>query len=414
MTIGIYTYGTRGDVQPYIALSLALMDKGHRVILSAPENFREFVEGFGVSFYPLHGNAEEGMNTPEGQRILKTENSIQLMKYYFKVLDGIKVPLRKSYFESISRVDCVIANAATLPIVSAIAEKQGKKVAYTYFMPPLVPTAEFPAQDMGLLGFGWYNKLTYRIAHRLFWMFVRPGVNEYRRELGLPALRENLLKHIDRQKPLDLYCLSPTLIPQPKDWESNHKITGFLTVGAKAFEAPPEALTRWLAGGKRPVYVGFGSNGIGNPDKFIGVLRHLLKQGERVLFCTGWSHFPVILSDTNLYVTKYVNHDAVLPHCKVGVFHGGAGTLAAMLRNFLPVVVVSFYTDQPTWGKLVLQRGWGAHIPVKRLTPERLMDGIRLAGSIDVGRNVRAAGERIRCENGVERAVAEIERYFNA
>jgi sterol 3beta-glucosyltransferase len=123
MTIGIYTYGTRGDVQPYIAPGLALMEKGHEVVLSAPGDFKDFVEGFGVPFFPLYGNAEAIMNSPEGQRISKTGNSIKLMKYYFKTVAGMKDPLRKSYYESISRVDCIIANAATLPIVSAIAEK---------------------------------------------------------------------------------------------------------------------------------------------------------------------------------------------------------------------------------------------------------------------------------------------------
>jgi sterol 3beta-glucosyltransferase len=418
MTFGIYTYGTRGDVQPYIALALALMEKGQSVVLSAPGDFKDFVEGFGVPFFPLYGNAEAIMNSPEGQRILKTENSIKLMKYYFKTVAGIKDPLRKSYYESISRVDYIIANAATLPIVSAVAEKQGKKVAYTYFMPPVVPTSEFPIEDLRLLNFGWYNRLTYRIAHGLFWKFVKADTNEYRAELGLPVLSKNVLAYIDRQKPLDLYCISPSLIPQPKDWEDNHKITGFLTVPERnrethAFDQVSAELLGWLAEGDRPVYIGFGSNGIGNQEKFTRALTDLLEQtNERILFCTGWSVFNDLPVHTRLFVTKYVNHEAMLPRCKVGVFHGGAGTLAAMLRHSLPVVVVSFYTDQPTWGKLVERNGLGVHIPVRKLTSERLIAGIRAAQSTEIAGNVAAMGERIRNEHGTERAVDEIERYF--
>lgn len=97
MKIGIFTYGTRGDVQPYIALALGLMQNGHDVILAAPENFKELVEGFDVSFHPLYGDAEKIMNLPEGQKVLKTENTIQLMKYFFNVLDSFKIPLRESY-----------------------------------------------------------------------------------------------------------------------------------------------------------------------------------------------------------------------------------------------------------------------------------------------------------------------------
>ena len=418
MTFGIYTYGTRGDVQPYIALALALREKGHQVVLSAPGDFKEFVEGFGVPFFPLYGNAEAIMNSPEGQRILKTGNNIKLMKYYFKTVAGMKDPLRKSYFKSISRVEYIIANAATLPIVSAIAEKQQKKVAYTYFMPPVVPTSEFPIEDLRLLNVGWYNKLTYTIAQRLFWQFVRSDTNEYRKELGLPALRENVLAYVDRQKPLDLYCFSPSLIPQPKDWEDHHKVTGFLTVPGHnrethAYDRSSGALLNWLSLGDPPVYIGFGSNGVGNQEKFLSILNDLLeKTRERVLFCTGWSVFDALPSHERFFVTKYVNHESILPRCKVGVFHGGAGTLAAMLRHNLPVVVVSFYTDQPTWGKLVERNGLGVHIPVRTLTSEKLIAGIRAAQSAEIAQGVAAMGERIRNEKGTERAVDEIERYF--
>lgn len=314
---------------------------------------------------------------------------------------------------------CIIANSATMPIVSAIAEKQQKRVAYTYFMPPLVPTVEFPVEDLRLLNFGMYNKLTYRIVHSLFWKFVKTNVNEYRKELGLPALKESLLIHVDRQKPLDLYCLSPSLIPQPKDWEDNHKITGFLTVPNSqrelhSFDKASEALLTWISEGERPIYIGFGSNGIGNQEKFIKILANLISGNERILFCTGWSVFRDLPSHKNLFVTKYVNHEVVLARCKVGIFHGGAGTLAAMLRNSLPVVIVSFYTDQPTWGKVVERNKLGVHIPVKRLTSEKLMAGIHRVQSADIARNVMAMGERIRKERGTERAVEEIERYFNS
>src|ERR1700712_1201145 len=119
MNIGIFTYGTRGDVQPYVALALGLIDKGHQVTIAAPENFKEFVEDFGIAFHPLYGNAEEMMNSPEGQSVLQAENTIKLMKYFFKVLREIKVPLRKSYLAGINKVEVIIANSATLPIVSA-------------------------------------------------------------------------------------------------------------------------------------------------------------------------------------------------------------------------------------------------------------------------------------------------------
>lgn len=418
MKIGIYTYGTRGDVQPYIALALGLQDLGHKVVLAAPSDFKDFVEGFGIDFFPLHGNAEAIMNSPEGQNVLKTENSIQLMKFFFQALSAIKVPLRKSYFASISTVDYIIANSATLPIVSTIAEKQGKKIALTYFMPPVVPTREFPLGDFDFLNFGWYNQLTYKIAQSFYWKFVKAETNEYRQELGLEPLRKNLIQYLDHQKPLDLYCISPSLIPQPKDWAPHHKITGFLTVPAKyreqhALEQTPEELSKWLAQGEKPIYLGFGSNGVGNHEKFSAILNHLLTQTqERVLFCTGWSQFKDLPDHPNLFVTKYVNHEAVLPHCKVGVFHGGAGTLATMLRHNLPMVIVSFYTDQPTWGKIIEKKGLGLHIQVKKLDAKALLEAIQKVQTDEIKSKVLATGQKLRSEQGLERALTELEHYF--
>lgn len=419
MNIGIFTYGTRGDLQPYIALALGLMDKGHKLTISSTEDFKEFVEGFDVLFQPLWGNAETMMNSTEGQDILKTENSIKLMKYYFKVLHDNRKPLRKSYYEAISKVDFVIANSMTLPIVSTIVEKQNKKIAFTYFMPPVVPTTEFPLGDFDFLNFSWYNKFTYKIAQYFFWQFVKKDTNEYRKELGLSELKENLVAHIDKQKTLDLYCISQSLIPQPKDWENHHKITGFINIPKQErdkhfLDQTPVQLTEWLSKGEKAIYIGFGSNGIGNTNKFTKIITEILeKTTDRILFCTGWSQFDNLPTHSNLFVTKYVNHETILPHCKVGIFHGGAGTLATMLRNNLPVVIVSFYTDQPTWGKIVEHRKLGVHIPVKSLTAEKLISAIRLAQTGEIKNNVLTVGQAIRNENGLDNAINEIEKCFN-
>jgi len=419
MNIGIFTYGTRGDLQPYVALALGLMDKGHKVTLSATEDFKDFVEGFGVSFQPLWGNAETMMNSKEGQSILQTENSIKLMKYYFKVLHDNREPLRKSYYEAISKVDFVIANSMTLPIVSAIVEKQNKKMALTYFMPPVVPTTEFPLGDFDFFNFSWYNKLTYKIAQDFFWKFINQDTNEYRKELGLPELKENLVTYLDKQKILDLYCLSQSLIPQPKDWESHHKITGFINIPKQKREnhfldQTTRELSEWLSNGDKPIYIGFGSNGVGNTEKFSKILTEVLeKTNERILFCTGWSQFDHLPKHKNLFVTKYVNHETLLPKCKLGIFHGGAGTLATMLRHNLPIVIVSFYTDQPTWGKIVERKKLGIHIPVKSLSVDKLISAIQKVQAKEIENNVSIVGQQIREENGLDNAITEIEKYFN-
>ena len=416
--IGIFTYGTRGDVQPYIALALGLIEKGHEVLVAAPENFKDLVEDYGIKFHPLYGNAEEGMNSPPGQKVVQTGNTIKLINFFYKALHEIRQPLRQSYIDGINKVDFIIANSATLPIVSAIAEKQNKKMAITYFMPPVVPTDEFPMSGLDFFDFKGYNKLSYKLGYMAYWKFVKAETNEFRMELGLQPLKENLVDYIGRQKLLDLYCLSPLLIPQPSDWDDNHKITGFLTIPSKKSKAANEeadrALNNWLAIGPLPIYMGFGSNGVGSRVRIGEILSAVLNnRNERILFCTGWALYAELPKHPNLFVTKYVDHAAVLPKCKLGIFHGGAGTLAAMLRNDLPVIIVSFYTDQPTWGKIIVRKGLGAHIPAKKLTAKKLIAAIEETQTDVVKQNARQMGERIRNEDGLGYAIAEIVSYFD-
>jgi UDP:flavonoid glycosyltransferase YjiC (YdhE family) len=86
--------------------------------------------------------------------------------------------------------------------------------------------------------------------------------------------------------------------------------------------------------------------------------------------------------------------------------------LAALLRNNLPVIIVSFYTDQPTWGKIIERMKLGVHIPLKKLSSGKMIAAIGIAQSDEIKQNVLKTGDRIRKENGLEIAINEIEKYF--
>ena len=153
---------------------------------------------------------------------------------------------------------------------------------------------------------------------------------------------------------------------------------------------------------------------MGKPEKFIKILTTVLEQtNNRILFCTGWSKFDNLPEHKNLFTAKYVNHETVLPQCSLGIFHGGAGTLATMLRHNLPVIIASFYTDQPTWGKIVERKKLGVHIPVKTLSAKNLIAALEKLQSEEIRNNVSIIGNQIRNENGLDNAITEIENYFN-
>lgn len=183
MHYGIFSYGTRGDVQPYIALAFGLMNKGHQVTFAAPENYKDFIEGYNINFHPLFGNVEEAMHTHEKQANKKVGNQL--------------------------------------------------------------------------------------------------------------------------------------------------KSTNVLT-----------------------------------------------KSNHRIVFCEGWSKIPNLPTHPNLFVISHTNHKWLMPKCKAAVIHGGAGTLAVVLKAETPVIIASVLFDQPTWGKIVVKKNIGIHIPVRKLNAINLLQAV--------------------------------------
>ncbi|HTF80567.1 MAG TPA: glycosyltransferase [Cytophagales bacterium] len=412
MHYGIFTIGTRGDVQPYIALAIGLIARGHRVTIVAPQNFQTIVEGHKLDFFPLPIDVEALMAGPEGRQIMKTGNTFRLLQYFYKKLSEHKEGLRKAFFEAAQRVDAIISNQNCLQFTTVVAEKLHKQYALSYFMPPLVQTKAFPAPDMDFMDKPWYNLWTYRFLHWAAWRFLKKDTNEFRRMLGLPALKESLLDRIQQQKILDFYSFSSKLIPRPTDWPAQCKITGFMSLASGQDDLVSASITTWINSGSKPIYVGFGSNGVPNPERFAAVLMDFLSlSSERVIFCEGWSGVQ-LPSHPKLLVLKSINHDWLLPKCKTAVIHGGAGTIAAVLRAQIPVIVASMYTDQPTWGKIIAKRQVGVHLPFKEFSTLRLLEAIEAMDDPHIRAKAKEMGAAIKYEDGVKNAIEAIEAYF--
>ena len=418
MYIGIITIGTRGDVQPYVALALGLLHKGYRVRLLAQENFKDFVEGYGVEYFPLPGNMEEQMDAPEVQAAIRAGNIISLLRTLGKGLEKLRPLLRRDILAGTEDVDAIITNMLGVPLVSAIGEKTGRPWAIVQLSSPLTPTREFPFAPMEGLNFPAYNRFSFWLLWALAWRSNRKGVNEFRQELGLPPLRQ---AGYDRlvQGTLNLYALSPAFLARPSDWGPNVDITGFLVLPERArqqhtVDRIPEGLESWLALGAKPIYIGFGSMPIPQPELLAIIMEEWLDQGYRIVFCQGWSARLPLKEHPNLFVLPAINHDWMLPRCRAAVIHGGIGTLAAVLRAGIPVIVVSIFGDQPWWGRYVERQGLGAFLPFRRVNVRRLTVALERALLPECQSRAAAMGERIRQEDGVGRAVERVEEYFAA
>jgi UDP:flavonoid glycosyltransferase YjiC (YdhE family) len=408
LRVGIITTGSRGDVQPFVALALALGDKGHDVTVVASGNFRDFVEGFGIRFMPVTGDSEQIINSPVALKLLEGGSVFKFFYHLQKATAPSADKSNRDILEACRDFDLLITSVLPLPVVFSIAEKFHKKCVAIFLSLPPIPTREFPFQAIGTKGHPWFNKLSYRLLG-LGYSMIRKQIDRFRKEIGLP--QANVVKAALRSDMLAITALSPQLIRQPRDWPPNAHITGFFYLPPAARQVHreiPDGLEAWLAGGDKPVYIGFGSIPVPNQEKLFQALQVLLPH-HRVVLGAGWSILHDLPVHSNLFVAKYIDHDWLMPRCSAVIIHGGIGTIAAALRSGTPLIVVSVLADQPVNGKIIEEKGLGLHLPFKKLTPERLIKAVRTVREPSVIENCRKMAESIRAEDGASRAVGLIE-----
>ena len=184
-----------------------------------------------------------------------------------------------------------------------------------------------------------------------------------------------------RQKVPYSYLWSPGLIPKPLDWGPEIDIVGYVFLDLASNYKPPESLTQFLEAGEPPVYIGFGSIVVDDPDKFTAKIFEAVKlAGVRALVSKGWGglgdegHTP-----ENVYMLDNTPHDWLFPRVSAVVHHGGAGSTAAGLKCGKPTLIVPFFADQPFWGAMVAKAGAGSEpLPYKYLTAEKLAESIKV------------------------------------
>ncbi len=392
MHYAIIALGSRGDVQPFVALSIGLLNRSHTVTLLSHENFKEFIEGYGVPFHPLTGNIETYLHTEDGRQLLASGSTIALMRYLNKGARQWKVQNQLEVLCGCREADAIVTSILGIPIVSCVAEVYRKPWAVVELSFPTTETSTFPFEGVAFMNHPWFNRLGYRALRMLAWRMARKEVNAFRASLGLHKAKgwPNVLR---------LHAISPQLIPQPPDWDGLAKITGFITLPIKP-EAPPQKVQQWIEEGEAPVYVGLGSIPAPDPVKFEKVITALL--GEfRVLFCKGWSEMT-LSPDPNLCIVDKIDHRWLFPRCRAAVIHGGVGTMAAALGAGTPPIILSVFADQPWWGRMMERRGLGVHIPFKRLTPEGLLRAVKSVGQI----------KPLKDEDGVDTAISALSEYF--
>lgn len=408
MKICVLTFGTRGDVQPYIALGLGLKAVGHEVTIATLAEFKSLVSDYGLQYDPLRGDFLKAAQTSAGKAAVEGRgNPIKLIRQYV----AMARETLEDEWVSAQKADALVYNSAALGGYH-IAEKLGFPAFASFPMPLYSPTRDFPSPMLPFRNLGPFNKLSHQIFAAIGPAMYRQPINDWRRDrLGLPPAKGEAELH--GQPVPKLYAYSKFVLPRPTDWDESSVVTGYWFLDAQPTWQPDPALVKFLQAGRPPVYVGFGSMFMNsNARKTEIVIKALRLAGQRGILATGWGGLTMNRPMEDIFVLDAAPHDWLFPKMAAVVHHGGAGTTGAVLRAGKPMVICPFVGDQPFWGRRIAILGVGPPpIPQNQLTAERLAAAIKHSVTdCDMRQRAAALGEAIRAEEGVEHAVAFINK----
>ncbi|MBN8591945.1 MAG: glycosyltransferase family 1 protein [Anaerolineae bacterium] len=416
MNITILAVGSRGDVQPYVALAQGLQAAGHTVKVAAGTNFEGFVRGQGVDYAPLRADYYALMDSPEGQA-LKSGNPMRVMQHMKTIVFPLMRRLLDDTWAAAKNADALIYHPKALSGLH-LAEALGIPAIAAIALPIVAPTSAFPAPGLPLpkLG-GFFNRLTYKLVDAAAASFGGM-IQEWRQSIGLSATSNVIQGMMLRGQPVPvLYFYSQYVIPRPADWPPSVHVTGYWFLKDRSGWIPPDDLVRFLAEGPAPVYVGFGSMVAENAESFTRtVIEGIQQAGVRAVLATGWGGLRASDLPASIFRLQEAPHDWLFPQMAAVAHHGGAGTTGAGLRAGKPTVIVPFIADQPFWGQQVEKLGVGpAPIPQKRMTAAALAAALKMAvTNSSMRERALQLGERIRTEDGVGEAVRVIQQVLGA
>lgn len=438
MKICILITGSRGDVQPFIALGKALQAEpyNHTVRIGTHGTFRNFVREHGLDFFSIGGDPEQlmaymqknpgiipGLDSIKAGDVAARKQEIEeMLMGAWKACTEAADPYDLEHADSKTPpepwvADAIISNPATYASLH-IAERLAIPLHMMFTM-PWSPTASFPhplAQlDSSRTDRARLNYLSYTQIEAITWLGLVDIINRFRRNaLGLdlidPSWGTKIIPHL---KIPFTYCWSPALIPKPADWGDHIGVSGFFFLKTANTYQPDPELKAFLDAGPPPVYIGFGSIVVDDPTKFTKLIFDAVKHaGVRALVSRGWSKIGGDEVPENVFMLGNVPHDWLFNHVSAVVHHGGAGTCAIGLKLACPTVVVPFFGDQFWWAGIIARAGAGPKaVPYKDLTADKLAENIKAALQPEVKARAKELAQKMEKEDGVKAAVEQFHHF---
>lgn len=360
MKVCFFTLGTRGDVQPYVALGRELIKEGHEAVICVGESFRQLVESNGIDFVPTTSDLMAIAASSEGKAILEhpIRNFKLALRYSKEVINPAYRKTLEEFYAAASNADMIVYHPKALGTVD-IALKLGIPCVSMPPVPITYPVSEFANLAVTTKNLGkWLNKATYRVNEMAESSQINL-INDFRAKvLQLPKRKAGIYTYTDGRKEIPtVYPLSKALFTEVNSWNGHVFMPGFFFLDVEG-ETLPEEVEQFLAAGKTPVAVTFSSMPLAQPFRLLEKLRAALeKTGNRAVFLTGNSGIECE-NDDLICIVKAAPHSVLFPRVKGVIHHGGIGTMAAVLRAGKPQMIIPFSVDQPFWAKRLYRLGY--------------------------------------------------------
>ena len=449
MKVCMYTLGTRGDVQPYVALGRGLLRAGHEAVLCTGGSFRSLALENGLSFVPTSFDLMALSQTKEGRAVL--EHPVKNLPLALKLAREVTTPAyRKTleeFWEAARDADIILYHPKALGAVD-IAGYYGIPCVSMPPVPITYPVSEFPNLALTTKSLGpFLNRKSYAVN-----AMAEKGqlevINDFRekvlglgkRKAGMYAFRNERGESIPT-----VYPVSPLLFYEVKSWVGHVFVPGFFFLEEKEAEVgedrerereqeigqeveqeresikeiniqeegqklPPEIL-RFLERGKAPVVITFSSMPLEEAEAFGKILQEALKQsGDRAIVLTGSSGIG-ISSGERLLVVPFLSHSLLFPRVKGVVHHGGVGTMAEALRAGVPQMIIPFTADAPFWAKRLQMLSLGLPaLPRGKVSAPALARAFSQMEEEGIRERAKEAAEQMQREDGVGDTVRYLER----
>jgi len=417
MRIALVTAGTRGDVQPMVALGVELSRRRHDVVLGVPPNLGDLARGAGLVALPIGPDSRAFLESEDGRAWLASGNMKAFLDALAKIAHEMFPSMTADTVAACQGADLVVTGVLREDCVACIAEAAEVPMVVLHTSPHR-PTRAYPSYLVTTRSLpGPLNQLTGTLFERTWWKRMRADINAFRTELGLPTTTRPTPVRLAAAELLELQAYSEQLVPGIDDYGARRPFVGFLGLDASTRALLGEVgvsseLDSWLCDGEPPIYFGFGSMPIAEPDATLSMVTDVARSlGVRALVSAGWGHLGRT-GDTGdnqgVMCVGALDHAAVLPRCRAAVHHGGAGTTAASLSAGLATLACSVFADQPFWGTRLEELGVGAHRRFSALDRRTLESGLREVLDPSTAKRAQDLGKALVAEDGAVLRAADL------